>query len=900
MWACGGGGSGSTPTDPDPKPNPVASVTIAPTTVSIEVNQTRQLSATLRDASGSTLTGRTVTWTSSNQAVATVSTTGMVTGTGAGETTITATSEGKNGTVPVTVTQALGEGVVAAGTIGPDGGTLGTDDVGVTIPAGALSSSTQIEILTYDDPIEEFGTGVATGGFRLKGFPADRDVEVRVRLRTTAPLVDESYIALGVPTIDESNDAQEADVGFVMHEATDSAGFLVATVPVRAVSPDAIPGGVGPAMAAAGVDSLLNGLLGGVTGAKTDTVPGGKWVIKSWGKPRAELQPMVSKAVQYLTKSWTTIQGMGYTIDHRTDWPMEVKIYPESEGEYGAFVRKLPYPLDINTSWFELYTWAFSQHDMPGTAIHEFFHFVQARYQTGLTRAQAGGYKWVNEAGSTWMEEKHPDMVAGFTNTFFQGQRNDLFVGIYPSLTASDGYGKSALMKYVADRWGNATVRAMFESIKAGKAAIPAVFDNIPEPPETWWPALLTKYMKGEIYSLEADKLPPSRTAMTLYAGALTQNQGNTLRPLGAEFFRFTPDPAKFGTGTKLTFRPQNGAKPLGIQLLPFRKDESGKWEEQGGVADSLVIEGTDLKLGREYGIFLIHTKPTAPYTQAWSAKLNWDLGYTDGDWVTKDVTVQDNSITYSRTSQKDTTTIDVASTATQVFSSLAGGGVWKRSENDKNRYVWAPTPEFTEQLTGFKVTMSSEVEFYALDTLLLKAAIDIDPPASPVSGSGNSAALAGVAILLIAGLVMRRRRPVAAAVTAAACGLAFWGCEITFIDYSAKYRYEFKVADPSLTASAEDNTVPLVQMGSGSGTFFVDRYRTEYWEHIKDEEGNVVDSVAVVTTASGQATLELKADLYQDGALDDDDDGVGPLLSRFQGVSPAEIRKTLEGVIGG
>ena len=898
IWACGGSGSTTAPTDPDPKP--VASVTVTPNTAGINVDQSQQLTATLRDASGSVLTGRTVTWGTSNQGVASVSSTGLVTGTDAGEATITATSEGESGTATITVTRPLGEGVVAAGTVGPEGGAVGTPDVGVTIPAGALSSSTTIEILTYDEPIEEFGTGLATGGFRLKGFPADRDIPVRIRLRTTATLSEESYIGLGIPAIEESNDDQEADIGFVLHEAVDSAGYLVATVPVRSVSPDAIPGGVGPAIAAAGVDSLLNGLLGGVTGTKTDTVPGGKWVIKSWGKPRAELQPMVSKAAEYLTRSWSTIETMGYVIDHRTAWPMEVQIYPQDAGKYGAFVRKLPFPLDINTAWFRLNTWAFSQHDMPGTAIHEFFHFVQARYQMGLNRAQAAGYKWINEAGSTWMEEKHPDMVAGFTNTFVRGQRNDLFVGIHPSLTASDGYGKAPLMKYVADRWGNAKVRAMFESIKAGEAAIPAVLDNIPESPETWWPALLTKYMKGEVLSFEADSLPPNRHEITLYAGALVQNQNTTLRPLGAEFFRFTPDPAKFGTGTKLIFRPMDGAQPLGIRLLPFRKDESGNWEEQGGAVDSLVIEGKDLKLGREYGIYLIHTKPVAPYTQSWGADLNYDLGYTDGDWTVDDVAVQNNNIVYTRTSQKDTTTIDVASTATQVFSSLAGGGVWKRTENDKNHYVWTPTPEFTDQMAGFKVTMASEVQLDALDTLLIKATVDIAPPASPVGGSSNAAALSAAAILLLTGLMVRRKRPVAAAVTAAACGLVFWGCEISFIEYSAKYRYEFRVADPSLTASAEDIEVPLVQMGSGSGTFFVDRYQTKYWEDVKDEEGNVVDSVAVITTASGQATLELTADLYQDGALDDDAVGAGPILSRFRGVSPAEIRKTLEGILGG
>jgi uncharacterized protein YjdB len=83
---------------------PVASVAVSPSSSAITVNSTETLVATTRDASNNTLTGRTVTWSSSNQAVATVSATGVVTGRAAGTATITATSEGRSGTAAVTIT----------------------------------------------------------------------------------------------------------------------------------------------------------------------------------------------------------------------------------------------------------------------------------------------------------------------------------------------------------------------------------------------------------------------------------------------------------------------------------------------------------------------------------------------------------------------------------------------------------------------------------------------------------------------------------------------------------------------------------------------------------------------------------------------------------------------------
>lgn len=83
---------------------PVATVTVQPSTATISVGQTVTLSATTKDANGNVLTGRTVTWSSSNTSIATVSSTGVVTGVAAGTATITATSEGKTGTSTVTVT----------------------------------------------------------------------------------------------------------------------------------------------------------------------------------------------------------------------------------------------------------------------------------------------------------------------------------------------------------------------------------------------------------------------------------------------------------------------------------------------------------------------------------------------------------------------------------------------------------------------------------------------------------------------------------------------------------------------------------------------------------------------------------------------------------------------------
>lgn len=83
---------------------PVATVTIVTATTQVAAGAVLALQATVSDAQGNALVGRTVTWSSGNTAVATVgASTGIVTGVAAGTSVITATSEGKSGTTVITV-----------------------------------------------------------------------------------------------------------------------------------------------------------------------------------------------------------------------------------------------------------------------------------------------------------------------------------------------------------------------------------------------------------------------------------------------------------------------------------------------------------------------------------------------------------------------------------------------------------------------------------------------------------------------------------------------------------------------------------------------------------------------------------------------------------------------------
>lgn len=82
---------------------PVSTLTVVLNSNSLNVGQTTQAVATLRDSVGNVLSGRSIAWSSGSPAVATVNSSGLVTAKSAGSVVINATSEGKTGSATLTI-----------------------------------------------------------------------------------------------------------------------------------------------------------------------------------------------------------------------------------------------------------------------------------------------------------------------------------------------------------------------------------------------------------------------------------------------------------------------------------------------------------------------------------------------------------------------------------------------------------------------------------------------------------------------------------------------------------------------------------------------------------------------------------------------------------------------------
>jgi hypothetical protein len=120
----------------------VSSVTITPSPVELAPGATQQLTATAKDQYGQPITGGARTWSSANSSIASVSSSGVVTGHAAGSTTVQVTIDGVSKAVQVTVAPLK---LTLSGTnyIAMDG--TYTWSVGATGGTGSYSYSWSVE-----------------------------------------------------------------------------------------------------------------------------------------------------------------------------------------------------------------------------------------------------------------------------------------------------------------------------------------------------------------------------------------------------------------------------------------------------------------------------------------------------------------------------------------------------------------------------------------------------------------------------------------------------------------------------------------------------------------------------------------------------------------------------------
>lgn len=140
-----------------------ASVTVSPPSATLDLGESVTLTAVVRDAGNNPITGKSVTWTSGNSSVATVSQQGTVTPLGEGTAQISATVDGVSGAAAITVRIAVASvAVVPASGALLVGGTLQLTATPQSATGAALPGRTVTWLTSNASVATVSGTGLIT------------------------------------------------------------------------------------------------------------------------------------------------------------------------------------------------------------------------------------------------------------------------------------------------------------------------------------------------------------------------------------------------------------------------------------------------------------------------------------------------------------------------------------------------------------------------------------------------------------------------------------------------------------------------------------------------------------------------------------------------------------------
>ena len=205
--------------------------------------------------------------------------------------------------------------------IGSEGGSIGSDEVSITVPAGTLNDDTSIALTTA--PETPFEDDAVSGSYIIAGLPQSYGKEITVSIAFTGDITGESYVAVGMNTWVSS--LGEMETTYSLLPATVDGDKLTAMLPANGL----IPGKV--AVQNAEESSSLT--VTAITGYEPFVTAGGHFKIEY--ASRWTTLASIQQLGQYLEEAYITIEGLGFSYAGRTNWPVSVTVKNLDDEVYG-------------------------------------------------------------------------------------------------------------------------------------------------------------------------------------------------------------------------------------------------------------------------------------------------------------------------------------------------------------------------------------------------------------------------------------------------------------------------------------------------------------------------------------------------------------------------------------
>lgn len=364
-------------------------------------------------------------------------------------------------------------------TIGSSGGQLFLNGLYLGIPQGAFDSENDIEISSAPGE-SAFGENLVSRWYHIQGTPAEYYKPLEIKIKHNGLLQDESFIAVSEQVLPSS--IGELTRAYHLLDSRDSAGWLAASLP----APENLKKAAGLQPVSMNKTDFSGQLVAAVSSYATLYSSEAHFMVYYptllvSDKDAADLG-------EYLEQAYDTFKdGLGFSYSNRSIWPIIaiVKPFPFNSDAFGYYTNSL---LGNNFGWMEFNrTLLSNKEQLKVTAGHEFFHFVQSLYDNRNPYSKAKlepENLWLNEASAVWSEKLFSDnekYASEIAQPFQMAPFNGLHAGA-SSGAQGHGYGMSVLFNYLTDKYGDAILEDIYQSMYKGVHTVEAIAQATEEP----------------------------------------------------------------------------------------------------------------------------------------------------------------------------------------------------------------------------------------------------------------------------------------------------------------------------------------------------------------------------------------------------------------------------------
>jgi hypothetical protein len=509
----------------------------------------------------------------------------------------------------------------ASQTIGSQGGEISADDFSLSVPQGAFNSNANLKLYasSKDQPFGNYGVSRT---FRLEGLPDEYAQPLRIRIKYDGTLSNESYVALGRWMSDAILDTSAICYG--LYASTDSSGYLVCELPAR----EAITGSYrsGYDKVGTGLDSPLDNFLVAITDYLVYPSSKGHFLIYY----PSSVGETVDDLGAYLEAAYDTCERMGFNFGGpESRYPKLKPVKVTVRDLEDRWWRQGEFRLAEGKGEMEFNSEKMNSADLAGMRMAAgglVFRMITLLYDPRVV----SGYDnmWLHPSCYFWFMEKFTD-DPDYVPSDFKGNEMDPFTGIGELIGISEGV--SAVIKYLADRYGDSIVVEMLEDWSDGKThSIRALVNSVPDPEYVWWPGFCREYIKGNVYNVKPDTFL-AHVASTFDVASASDTLklfSGTYRDLSAKMYRINLNYGDIDSKARIRFGLDATGVNLDYTTVMVFGLKGGTLEYFSEGTPALIVEGVRALTTAGYDLIavVVNSFNQAPYNENSNIELEVEI----------------------------------------------------------------------------------------------------------------------------------------------------------------------------------------------------------------------------------------------------------------------------------